>query len=73
MGGKEGGGERGLGAHTTFFLSSEDDCLRSLCSEGDLGGLLPGEPREEGGLVEGLGEGSGPGDTNPPKKNVDHL
>ena len=33
--------------------------MRSLCSEGDLGGRRPGEPRE-GGLVEGLGEGSGP-------------
>lgn len=31
-----------------------------MCSEGDLGGFLPGEPREEGGLVEGFGEGSGP-------------
>lgn len=31
-----------------------------MCSEGDLGGLLPGEPREDGGLVEGFGEGSGP-------------
>ena len=73
MRGKVGGGRRGIGTLTSSFWSSEDDCLRSLCSEGDLGGLLPGEPREEGGLVEGVGEGSGPGDTNPPKKNVDHL
>lgn len=34
--------------------------MRSLCSEGDLGGLLPGVNREEGGLVEGFGECSGP-------------
>lgn len=27
---------------------------------GDFCGLLPGEPREEGGLVEGFGDGSGP-------------
>ena len=31
-----------------------------MWSEGDFGGFLPGEPREEGGLVEGFGEGSGP-------------
>lgn len=47
-------------SRTTFFLSSDDEGLRSLCSEGDLGGLLPGDPREEGGLVEGFGDGSGP-------------
>ena len=45
---------------TTFFWPSEEEGLRSLCSEGDLGGLLPGEPSDEGGLVEGFGEGSGP-------------
>lgn len=46
--------------HTTFFLSSDEDGFLSLCSEGDFGGFLPGEPREVGGLVESLGEGSGP-------------
>ncbi|TNN31161.1 hypothetical protein EYF80_058686 [Liparis tanakae] len=46
----------GQRSRTTFFLSSDEDGLRSLCSEGDFGGLLPGESREEGGLVEGLGE-----------------
>lgn len=50
------------GKPTTFFLSSDEEGLRSLCSEGDLGGFLPGEPRVEGGLVEGFGEGSGPAD-----------
>lgn len=46
--------------HTTFFLSSDEEGLRSLCSEGDLGGLRPGDPREDDGLVESFGEGSGP-------------
>lgn len=49
-----------LRLRTTFFLSSDEDGLRSLCSEGDLGGFLPGEPREVGGLVESFGDGSGP-------------
>lgn len=44
---------------TTFFLSSDEDGFRSLGSFGDLGGFLPGDPRR-GGLVEGLGEVSGP-------------
>lgn len=44
--------------------------MRSLCSEGDLGGLLPGEPREDGGLVEGFGEGSGPVGTSMQEKRV---
>lgn len=50
-------------SRTTFFLSSDEEGLRSLWSDGDLGGLLPGEPRDDGGLVEGFGEGSGPGGT----------
>lgn len=45
---------------TTFFLSSEEEGLWSLCSEEDLGILRPGDPRDDGGLVEGFGEGSGP-------------
>lgn len=53
---------------TTFFLSSDEEGLRSLCSEGDLGGRRPGEPREAGGLVESLGDGSGPASTNQFKK-----
>lgn len=58
------------GKPTTFFLSSEEEGLRSLCSEGDLGGFLPGEPRVEGGLVEGFGEGSGPAETRSTKLKV---
>lgn len=52
--------EKGQRSQTTFFLSSDNEGFRSLCSEGDLGGRRPGDPSEDGGLVEGLGEGSGP-------------
>lgn len=41
-----------------------------MWSEGDLGGLLPGEPKEDGGLVEGFGEGSGPAGRKRPDKRV---
>lgn len=64
--------ERGQRPHTTFFLSSDEEGLRSLCSEGDLGGLRPGDPREDGGLVEGFGEGSGPNSMAKQKK-IEHL
>lgn len=52
--------EEGQRPRTTFFLSSDNEGLRSLCSEGDLGGRRPGDPSEDGGLVEGFGDGSGP-------------
>lgn len=52
--------ERKKMSRTTFFLSSDEEGLRSFCSEGDLGGRRPGEPNEDGGLVESFGDGSGP-------------
>lgn len=52
--------EREKRSRTTFFLSSDEEGLRSFCSEGDLGGRRPGEPNEDGGLVESFGDGSGP-------------
>ncbi|PWA18486.1 hypothetical protein CCH79_00009953 [Gambusia affinis] len=44
--------------HTMHVASYE------LETEGDFCSLRPGEPREEGGLVGGLGEGSGPAGTH---------
>lgn len=41
-----------------------------MCSEGDLGGRRPGEPSEDGGLVEGFGEGSGPESQHEKKKSL---